>query len=1055
MAYWIRKIFSISVITAVLLIAPINLIPNSAAQTTAIIEDTAPEYMDSSSPPIDVLNLTLFSNFTAYLNRITVTVNNVISFDPTIHLSTLSFDPTSGVALYQETNSIPGFQLSDNFTSSTVLGWFGSNPVWNMTLDNLISVTPQLPISDPGQPNYYIVIRTNTTCVDASKFQVSIQAQDINTTYDNAPLTGVSSKVITIDTLPPNTNVNIGSPQFIGMYTYVNSTTNFSLIATDTASGVQSTMFRTWIDGLWSTWVPYLVPFQISGNDGIAYIEYYSKDPLNHTEVLGNTTVYLENSLPITTLDIDPTTPIYIDVFTYVNGNTKFNLSAIDLDSGLNSTWFRIWNDGMWLGWSLYTGPFQITGNDGMTFIEYNSIDNLGQYEATNNVTVYLENSLPITTLNINPITPKYIGVYTYVNGNTELNLSANDSGSGLNSTWFRIWNDGVWSGWSPYSGPFQIAGNDGLTFIEYNSSDNLGQYELTNNITVYLENSLPITTLEIDPATPKYIGIYTYVNNNTEFNLSGFDSGSGLDSTWFRIWNDGMWSGWSPYIGPFQISGNDGLSFIEYNSSDNLGHYETTNNVTVYLENNLPTTTLDINPTTPKFIGVYTYVNNNTEFNLNASDSDSGLRSIWFRIWNDGIWSSWFPYIGPFQVTGNDGVIYIEYNSTDNLGQNEAANNITVYLDDTPPSTDLAITGPRLGSSPTKISATTELELTSAESGSGINRIEYSIDGGAFIQYTGSFELTDYGHHNISFRAIDNLGNVETSQTHWSYVNIPPTLPSIPGLLTKVGDEFSYYVIASDIDSKASLEFSIVDPIEGMEIDPDTGEFTWTPTSNQVGEHTIQISVSDGLDSDTQELTIVVKALESAPIMSPGIIILIIILAIASIMGSTASFTEFGKYKLFLLFIPLYTRLKKKDVLDHFTRGRIYGYIQANPGDHLNSIKRALELNNGSLVYHLNTLEKNGYIYSKIDRSYKRFYPTRTKLPERNISELTRIQRDIVEVINANPGISQKEIATKLDISKQLVNYHVKILQDAGCINIIQGKKHIGCYVPEDFIRK
>ena len=50
----------------------------------------------------------------------------------------------------------------------------------------------------------------------------------------------------------------------------------------------------------------------------------------------------------------------------------------------------------------------------------------------------------------------------------------------------------------------------------------------------------------------------------------------------------------------------------------------------------------------------------------------------------------------------------------------------------------------------------------------------------------------------------------------------------------------------------------------------------------------------------------------------------------------------EPGKYKLISIFaIPYYTRLKKRKVLDHQTRGKILGYIQSEPGTHYNELKK------------------------------------------------------------------------------------------------------------------
>jgi predicted GH43/DUF377 family glycosyl hydrolase/DNA-binding MarR family transcriptional regulator len=144
---------------------------------------------------------------------------------------------------------------------------------------------------------------------------------------------------------------------------------------------------------------------------------------------------------------------------------------------------------------------------------------------------------------------------------------------------------------------------------------------------------------------------------------------------------------------------------------------------------------------------------------------------------------------------------------------------------------------------------------------------------------------------------------------------------------------------------------------------------------------------------------------------------------------------TEVGKYRLFPIISPLYTRLKKKEVLDQFTRGRIFEYIRGHPGDHYNAIKLELDLNNGVLSHHLRMLERESFIKSMRDGMYKRFYPVDAKISKINGHSLYSIQGRMMEAILNHPGLTQKEVSTALDASQQVVSYHVKLLMDSGQI--------------------
>jgi predicted transcriptional regulator len=140
-----------------------------------------------------------------------------------------------------------------------------------------------------------------------------------------------------------------------------------------------------------------------------------------------------------------------------------------------------------------------------------------------------------------------------------------------------------------------------------------------------------------------------------------------------------------------------------------------------------------------------------------------------------------------------------------------------------------------------------------------------------------------------------------------------------------------------------------------------------------------------------------------------------------------------------------LYTKLRRTEVLDHMIRGKIQGYVIANPGAHYNQIKYDLDLNNGSLAYHLKVLEREGYIKSMRDGMYKRFYPSSAKVPK---ERLTPMQRRIVEQIRKRDGVSQARIAKLIEESPQVVNYHMGIMSKAGIVRLKKHGRETLCYL-------
>jgi len=166
-----------------------------------------------------------------------------------------------------------------------------------------------------------------------------------------------------------------------------------------------------------------------------------------------------------------------------------------------------------------------------------------------------------------------------------------------------------------------------------------------------------------------------------------------------------------------------------------------------------------------------------------------------------------------------------------------------------------------------------------------------------------------------------------------------------------------------------------------------------------------------------------------------------------AGVVLSLLAATEVGKFALLSLFIlPLYTKIKRKDILDHFVRGQIFGYLKVHPGDNYTTIKKNLELNNGTLTYHLKVLEREGLIKSWSDGSRKYFYPQGVKIPGDGVKNPS-IYDTILKSIKDSPGISIRDIAAVLGISRQLANYHVRKLAAEGEIELERKSFSKVCY--------
>ncbi|WP_371263499.1 hypothetical protein [Paenibacillus sp. 1_12] len=94
----------------------------------------------------------------------------------------------------------------------------------------------------------------------------------------------------------------------------------------------------------------------------------------------------------------------------------------------------------------------------------------------------------------------------------------------------------------------------------------------------------------------------------------------------------------------------------------------------------------------------------------------------------------------------------------------------ITVYADQTPPITDLEITGNRINASTDPIAIyNSDLVLSMFANNESLSYIkyEYSLDGGAhWGAYNGQLTFTEDKNYTLMYRAIDASGNVEAART-------------------------------------------------------------------------------------------------------------------------------------------------------------------------------------------------------------------------------------------------------------------------------------------------
>ena len=152
-------------------------------------------------------------------------------------------------------------------------------------------------------------------------------------------------------------------------------------------------------------------------------------------------------------------------------------------------------------------------------------------------------------------------------------------------------------------------------------------------------------------------------------------------------------------------------------------------------------------------------------------------------------------------------------------------------------------------------------------------------------------------------------------------------------------------------------------------------------------------------------------------------------------ILGSV--FFEFIRILFILAFLtPLVVRKKEEN---ERTKGRILGFIEGNAGVHFSALRDGLGLANGVTAYHLQILEREGSVMSWRDGKLRR-YAASTINPndiDRIKSPLVGTRLAILQILSQSGalGLSGKEIRSQLEISRQLLSHHLRVLNNNGFI--------------------
>ncbi len=132
----------------------------------------------------------------------------------------------------------------------------------------------------------------------------------------------------------------------------------------------------------------------------------------------------------------------------------------------------------------------------------------------------------------------------------------------------------------------------------------------------------------------------------------------------------------------------------------------------------------------------------------------------------------------------------------------------------------------------------------------------------------------TDVAAHTVQVMVSDLSGASDTVSYTLTVTNVndAPTFASIPDQTAIEDQPWTFQVSANDPDPANALTYSFVSKPSGMVINSSTGNISWNPDNDDVGNYTVTVKATDASGASvTQSFALTVQNVNDAPVVNAG----------------------------------------------------------------------------------------------------------------------------------------------------------------------------------------